>query len=108
MAAVLSTNGTFHATSTGGNDTTVLVNSAPPEPDAGQSAQYRLYPDGTTKANYDPTNMSDDMPNLKSLMIQQGLTFTKNYVSIALCCPSRATNYTGRYAHNTLIYDLGR
>jgi N-acetylglucosamine-6-sulfatase len=40
------------------------------------------------------------MPNLLSQVAQQGTVFTKNFVTYALCCPSRATFFSGRYTHN--------
>jgi N-acetylglucosamine-6-sulfatase len=43
------------------------------------------------------------MPRLKSLITDQGETFTNYFVSESLCCPSRATTLRGQYAHNTEI-----
>ena len=40
------------------------------------------------------------MPNTKVLLADQGVTFTNNFVSYSLCCPSRSTFLTGQYAHN--------
>jgi N-acetylglucosamine-6-sulfatase len=40
------------------------------------------------------------MPNVKTLLADQGVTFDNSFVSYALCCPSRATYLTGQYAHN--------
>jgi len=40
------------------------------------------------------------MPNVKTLLADQGVTFDNNFVSYSLCCPSRATYLTGQYAHN--------
>lgn len=52
--------------------------------------------------------MSDDldkaslerMPNIKSLIADEGATFDNYYVSEALCCPSRSTYLLGEYVHN--------
>jgi arylsulfatase A-like enzyme len=54
------------------------------------------------------TIMTDDqdfrsmwaMPKTRKLLARQGTTFTNNVVNYPLCCPSRATYYTGEYAHN--------
>ena len=43
------------------------------------------------------------MPKLKSLITDQGLTFTNYFVSMSLCCPSRSTTLRGQYPHNTQI-----
>jgi len=43
------------------------------------------------------------MPKLKSLITDHGVTFTNYFVSMSLCCPSRATTLRGQYAHNTKI-----
>jgi N-acetylglucosamine-6-sulfatase len=40
------------------------------------------------------------MPKTRALMGARGTTFTRSFASYALCCPSRATLYTGQYAHN--------
>jgi N-acetylglucosamine-6-sulfatase len=40
------------------------------------------------------------MPNVRSLLVAQGTTFTNSFASYPLCCPSRATLLTGQYAHN--------
>jgi N-acetylglucosamine-6-sulfatase len=40
------------------------------------------------------------MPNLQTLMAQQGTTFTQSLVTESLCCPSRTTILRGQYVHN--------
>jgi N-acetylglucosamine-6-sulfatase len=40
------------------------------------------------------------MPNVRTLLADQGVTFSNNFVSYSLCCPSRSTFLTGQYAHN--------
>ncbi len=40
------------------------------------------------------------MPNTLSLIANRGVTFNRYYVPYPLCCPSRASLLTGRYAHN--------
>src|SRR5918997_1127856 len=40
------------------------------------------------------------MPNLRSLLAQEGATFENALVSYPICCPSRATTLTGLYSHN--------
>ena len=40
------------------------------------------------------------MPKTRELIGDRGATFTRSFASYALCCPSRATLYTGQYAHN--------
>jgi arylsulfatase A-like enzyme len=55
--------------------------------------------------------MSDDqtvesmrvMANVNELLARQGATFTNNFASFPLCCPSRATYLTGQYGHNHTI-----
>jgi N-acetylglucosamine-6-sulfatase len=43
------------------------------------------------------------MPNTLSLIAGRGITFNRYYVSYPLCCPSRVTLLTGRYAHNSNV-----
>ncbi len=45
------------------------------------------------------------MPRIKSLLTDQGTTFENHFVSLSLCCPSRATTLKGEYAHNTDIFN---
>src|SRR4051812_39320144 len=40
------------------------------------------------------------MPAVSSELAAHGTTFANNFTSWPLCCPSRATFYTGQYAHN--------
>jgi N-acetylglucosamine-6-sulfatase len=40
------------------------------------------------------------MPKTRKLIGDRGTTFDQNIISYPLCCPSRATYYTGQYAHN--------
>ncbi len=56
------------------------------------------------QAMYDSQYDPNVMPNLKSQMIDQGLFFSRFYLNIGLCCPSRAAILRGQYAHNTGIF----
>ena len=40
------------------------------------------------------------MPQLNALIANEGTNFEQAIASFPLCCPSRATNLTGQYAHN--------
>jgi N-acetylglucosamine-6-sulfatase len=40
------------------------------------------------------------MENVQARLADEGTSFEHAYVSLPLCCPSRATLLTGRYAHN--------
>jgi hypothetical protein len=44
------------------------------------------------------------MPKTRSLLGNQGMQFEKAFVSLPLCCPSRATIMRGQYAHNTGVW----
>ena len=43
------------------------------------------------------------MPSTRRLIFDRGARFTDYYTNISLCCPARATLFTGKYAHNTGI-----
>jgi len=43
------------------------------------------------------------MPRLKSLIADQGVTFTDAFATYPICCPSRASILTGQYPHNHQI-----
>ena len=40
------------------------------------------------------------MDGVRRTLAERGTTFTRSFVSFAMCCPSRATFLTGQYAHN--------
>ncbi|MEK0084676.1 sulfatase [Benzoatithermus flavus] len=44
------------------------------------------------------------MRNLNALVAAEGVGFERAYVNVALCCPSRATILTGKYAQNTGVW----
>jgi N-acetylglucosamine-6-sulfatase len=43
------------------------------------------------------------LSGVRRRLAKQGTTFDRSFVSFSLCCPSRATLYTGQYAHNHTI-----
>jgi hypothetical protein len=46
------------------------------------------------------------MPYLKQHLADEGTTFERHYCTVALCCPSRVSMWTGKAAHNTNVTDL--
>lgn len=44
------------------------------------------------------------MPHVQSFFTDQGTTYTNTYET-PLCCPSRASIFSGRYPHNTGVWD---
>jgi arylsulfatase A-like enzyme len=44
------------------------------------------------------------MGGVRRTLAEGGTTFTRSFVSFALCCPSRATFLTGQYAHNHGVF----
>lgn len=46
------------------------------------------------------------MPFLKHHVADHGTFFRRHYCTVALCCPFRASMWTGKAAHNTNITDL--
>ncbi|GAB3269696.1 hypothetical protein GCM10027456_56430 [Kineosporia babensis] len=48
-------------------------------------------------------NLLQYVPSVAQMQ-QEGTTFSNYYVTDSLCCPSRASIFTGRYPHNTGIY----
>jgi N-acetylglucosamine-6-sulfatase len=52
------------------------------------------------------TNLVQFMPHVKA-MEKHGLTFQNYFVSDSLCCPSRASIFTGNFPHNTHVFSNG-
>ena len=46
------------------------------------------------------------MPRTRALLGVRGVTFARSYVSYPVCCPSRATFFSGQYAHNHGVMGL--
>jgi N-acetylglucosamine-6-sulfatase len=44
------------------------------------------------------------MPEITSLLVDQGTSFEKAFMSHPICCPSRATILTGLYDHNHEVF----
>ncbi|RMZ75260.1 hypothetical protein DV737_g5387, partial [Chaetothyriales sp. CBS 132003] len=51
-------------------------------------------------------NSLDFMPNVQKQLIEKGSLYERHYATIALCCPSRVSLWTGRAAHNTNVTDV--
>ncbi len=54
------------------------------------------------------TPYRDAMPLTQALVADQGLEFTNAFATDPVCCPARATMLTGRYPHNTGVFDNTR
>ncbi|MBI3485947.1 sulfatase [Candidatus Daviesbacteria bacterium] len=52
----------------------------------------------------DKPHQLDKMPLTTSLIATAGATFTNNFDTTSLCCPSRSTFLTGKYAHNHHVW----
>lgn len=48
----------------------------------------------------------DHMPHVKADIINKGVTYERHFCTVALCCPSRATLWTGKAAHNHNVTDV--
>ena len=53
------------------------------------------------------TLIPEAMPQTMAELQDKGTTFSNAYVTTPLCCPSRSSILTGRYAHNHLVTDNG-
>lgn len=44
------------------------------------------------------------MPQVRQLLVANGVTFTNSFVTTSDCCPSRASLFTGQYSRHTGVY----
>ena len=44
------------------------------------------------------------MPEVRRLLVTRGMTLRRAIITNPLCCPSRATIFTGKYSHTTGVY----
>jgi N-acetylglucosamine-6-sulfatase len=51
--------------------------------------------------------MVEDLPGLRALLADRGLTFTSAYTAAPVCCPARASFLRGQYPHNTGVLANG-
>ncbi|TQN67231.1 Arylsulfatase [Colletotrichum shisoi] len=51
-------------------------------------------------------NSLEHTPLIQKRLIEQGTLYKKHYCTTAVCCPSRASLWTGKLAHNTNVTDL--
>lgn len=47
-------------------------------------------------------NSLDYLPLIRKHLFDQGTFFSKHYCTVALCCPSRVSLWSGKAAHNTV------
>jgi N-acetylglucosamine-6-sulfatase len=69
-------------------------------PDAGTAARHQPRPNVIFVLTDDLSwNLVRYMPHVQQMQ-REGLTFTNYFVTDSLCCPSRASIFSGRYPHN--------
>ncbi len=74
----------------------------PPEPESEEPDRPNVILILTDDLAYEDLSpaMLENMPNLRSELVEGGTTFENSFVTNSLCCPSRATTLRGQYAHN--------
>jgi arylsulfatase A-like enzyme len=75
------------------------VNAAPdPTPPGSQPNIILILTDDLDAASV------DSMPNILSLLANQGVSFSNYFVNVSVCVPSRVTTLVGQAAHNHEVY----
>ncbi len=105
----------IHRRSVRGGLTLLLGTSLLIACDAGEAVRQGR-PEGTTSRPNVLIIVTDDqrsdgtlavMPSTRRWFVRGGVTFTRAYATTPLCCPSRASVFTGRYAHNHRVRNNG-
>ncbi len=77
--------------------------AARPRPaDAGRPNIVFILADDFAANLASPARLADSMPNLAQMM-RDGVSFANYFVTDSLCCPSRASIFTGKFPHNTHV-----
>ena len=61
--------------------------------------------DDLDKALFDRMYAEGFLDNIKNYLGTQGTTFNNAFHSTSLCCPGRATFFSGQYSHNHRVFD---
>ncbi|WP_165807023.1 sulfatase-like hydrolase/transferase [Nocardioides currus] len=81
--------------------------TAPADPGASSSGRS-VAADGPNVLVFLTDDMRKDdlsyLPHVRTLLVQQGMTFTENQSPHPLCCPARAELMTGQYAQNNGVH----
>ena len=85
----------------GGISSSQLVASPPPPPRGDRPNIVWLVVESTDGRTWSPGYQQDviPLPNIRKLQ-SGGLEFRRHYANALVCCPSRATFWSGRHAHN--------
>jgi hypothetical protein len=51
-------------------------------------------------------NSLEYLPSVQKHLLQQGTFYKRHFCTIAICCPSRVSLWTGKAAHNTNVTDV--
>jgi N-acetylglucosamine-6-sulfatase len=78
-----------------------LITPQPPLVQEPKQARPNLFVIETDDMRWDDLRW---MPNVRRLLQDRGLTFENSFAPYPLCCPSRASFLTGKYAHNHHVY----
>ena len=80
----------------------VPVEPASPEPGSGEGTRVAGSPPNVLFILTDDQAVASvaEMPNVRSLLVAEGTSFDRAFVTTALCCPSRSSILRGQYSHN--------
>ena len=71
-----------------------------------QSNVLVIMTDDLDEYSFDQLLNANKLPNIKKYLLDQGIRFRQSFVNESSCCPSRASFLTGKYCHNTGVYNV--
>lgn len=62
--------------------------------------------DDLDEGSFNQLLAANKLPNIKKYLLDKGVRFTNSFVTESICCSSRASFLTGKYSHNSGVWQV--